>query len=119
MNRPPYGNTAKPGKHSPNHIFIYCGPEAWELANRVQKDLKPRDPTSAPVLVFPSNESAFLYEWPVHGFDVTVVDTGAGEDALRELGHALLKSGATLVVLLPNLEEEIVVFRQKELSNAA
>ena len=119
MKRPPYGNTAKPGKYSPGHIFIYCGPEAWELANRVQRDLKPQDPISAPVLVAPPGESAFLYLWPVHGSDVTVVDTGVGEDALRELGHALLRSGATLVVLLPNLGEEIVVFRQKELTNAA
>ena len=118
MKRPPYGNTAKPGKYSPRHIFTYCGPEAWEVANRVQRGLKPRDPTSAPVLVAPPGESAFSFEWPVHGFDVTVVDSGVGEDALRELGHALLKSGATLVVLLPNPGEEIVVFRQKELTNA-
>ncbi len=65
-----------------------------------------------------SKKDLFSFEWPVHGFDVTVVDTGVGEDALRELGHALLKSGATLVVLLPNPGDEVVVFRQKEIANA-
>lgn len=68
--------------------------------------------SNAPVLVCPAGEDPYSYRWPVAGLDVTVIDTGAGDDAFEALGHALLRDGAPLVALLENLGESIVIFQR-------
>ena len=95
-------------------MWVTCGPNAWDRAK-----IKRGKHNDAPVLVCPAGADPYTYKWPVAGLDVTVIDTGAGDDALEALGHALLLDGASLVVLLENLGKAIVIFRREAISHAA
>ena len=88
-------------------MWLCAGPNAWDRAK-----IKRGQHRNAPVLVCPSGENPYTYRWPVAGMDVTVIDTGAGDDALEALGHALLRDSASLVALLENLGKSIVIFQR-------
>ncbi len=118
--RPPFSRTAKSLATCGRHVFVMCGVDAWEVAQEKQFALKPKEPKAAPVLVCPPETNPYQYGWPVGGLDVTVLDSGAGDDLLSALGRALIRDGATLVAIVPDIgKRTTVIFRPQETRNVA
>jgi len=111
---PPFARKVKLSKWQRNHVFVITGPGSYENARSLYKSGQ-----CQPAIPCPEHISPELYQWPVHGMDVTVKNLGSTDELTESLISELLKAGATLVVNANPSTGQVNVYRPEELSDAA
>ncbi len=108
---PPFAKDFACHRHRGGTPVVFAGPRAWDWARHDQRRK----------LVMPPDRSPADFRWPVAGLEIVVLDTGANDDLLMHLAHALLLAGALKVAVIPHIVPRIgglAVFA-KEVSRAA
>lgn len=105
---PPYGKqlaeNIREGKLPKNDIYLTLGFRAWKAA-RIYA-------LSQTVLLLPSDESPYHFEWPVTNLSVLLIDTGkVAEHLIKQTAHALLLAEASIVRAIL-LNGSLVIFRR-------
>ena len=108
MNLAPYSHIAKP---KGNGLFILAGPGSFQQA-------KYRNAQGMAALAITGDMPADTFRWPVMLFDITLINMGLSDDYIETLMHTLLRSGASLVVVVSKWDAVASVHRREELSDA-
>ena len=104
-----YSHLAKP---KGNGLFVLAGPGSFQQA-------KYRNAQGMAALAITGDMSPDAFRWPVMGFEITLINMGLADHYIEALTHTLLRSGATLIVVVSKLDAGASVHRPEELSDAA
>ena len=111
---PPYSKAAIAESSAPwakgSPLFVYSGDRAWD---RAKLDIA----SGVPALVFPENEKATSYRWPVKNRRVWIHDRGTNPETLRQLAKELLRYQAKVVILDYSDRMDIAVYRKEQANN--
>lgn len=105
----PYSHIAKPIGLG---LFVLAGPGSMQQA-------KYRNAQGMAALAITGDMAPDSFRWPVMGFEITLINMGLADDYIEVLVHTLLRSGASLVVIVSKWDTGASVHRREELSNAA
>lgn len=101
MKIPPYGKPLKDllnsGQLPDNSVYLYIGNEAWEKG-QLSSICQPFR-----TLILPPAHSPLIYDWPVNGCDILMVETSPVDtDYIETLVSILFSYGALIVRLISN-----------------
>ncbi len=99
MKVPPFGKPLKEllqsGELPTNSIYLYIGNKAWERGKKSSISRTSR------TLILPPNESPLIYDWPVNGCDILMIETSPIDtESIEHLVAILFGNGATKVTLI-------------------
>lgn len=99
MKSPPFSKPLREllqsGQSTDNSIYLYIGDYAWDKGKN-SSIMRP-----SRTLILPPNESPLVYDWPVYGCDILLIETSLFDtDYIEHFVHLLLSYGATKVVLI-------------------
>ena len=105
----PYSHIAKPIGLG---LFVLAGPGSFQQARY-------RNAQGMAAVAITGDMPPYSFRWPVLGFEITLINMGLADDYIEVLVHALLRSGASLVVVVSKWDTGASVHRPMELSDAA
>ena len=99
MQTPPYGKPLKAlleqGQLPNNSVYLYIGQKAWDKGQLSAISRASR------TLILPPNHSPLIYDWPVNGCDILMIETTPIDtDYIENFVDILFSHGAMKVTLI-------------------
>jgi len=99
MKVPPYGKPLKAlleqGQLPNNSVYLYIGQKAWDKGQLSAISRPTR------TLILPYGQSPLLYEWPVNGCDILMIETSPIDtEYIENFANLLFSYGAIKIVLI-------------------
>jgi hypothetical protein len=99
MKLAPYGKPLKSlldnGQLPNNSVYLYIGDKAWDKG-ALSSICRP-----SRTLVLPPHHTPLIYEWPVNGCDILMIETSPLEtEFIENFVNLLFSHGATKIVLI-------------------
>lgn len=101
MKIPPFGKPLRDliasGEKPDNDVYLYVGDKSWDKG----KSSSISRPTRT--LILPPKDSPLIYDWPVNGCDILLIETSSIDtDYIELIVNILFSSGANIVRLISN-----------------